>query len=201
MINETSLQHSCATFIKILLLVLLCTVVRHSQADETPTEQQQIEHADDVMQHNLQKRTWKSLQGGWGKRASDEQQRESDVDYEGYRNRDETATDYSGGHELDKLDNFLIRSMIDQRLEQTDTQYDGTDDELPMDKRAWNKMNGGWGKRVNAGPGQWNKFRGAWGKREPGWNNLKGLWGKRSEKWNKLASSWGKRDNSNSNNY
>lgn len=190
--------------VKILVLLALCAIVSHTLADESPVEQHQPDHAtDNVEQHSVQKRTWKSLQGGWGKRNPSEttnEHSEFDADYYGYPGHEDNPADYGTNDELDRLNKYLLKDLVNQHLSHMDTQYEGADDEYPMEKRAWNKMSAGWGKRVN-GPGQWNKFRGAWGKREPGWNNLKGLWGKRSEKWNKLSSSWGKRDTSNSNSY
>ncbi|XP_058811321.1 allatostatins MIP [Topomyia yanbarensis] len=192
--------HQWMKLAKAIMLFTLCATVNRIQASDSATEQ----HDDTTLQHNLQKRTWKNLQGGWGKRTPDDlssQQPETETDYLGYSNREENPVDYNAGNDLEKLNRYLIESLVNQRLSHMDTQYDGSDEEHQMDKRAWNKMNGGWGKRVNSGPAQWNKFRGAWGKREPGWNNLKGLWGKRSEKWNKLSSSWGKRDIDNSNSY
>lgn len=188
---------------KILVLLVLCTLVSHIQANDASSDQHQVEHANELSQpHSLQKRTWKNLQGGWGKRNPTNEQSDANAEDYGYAGRSEDPVDYNNADtDLDKLNKYLIKGLINQRLAQMDTQYDGSDEEYPMEKRAWNKINGGWGKRVNSGPAQWNKFRGAWGKREPGWNNLKGLWGKRSEKWNKLSSSWGKRDSGNSNSY
>ncbi|XP_058442762.1 allatostatins MIP [Malaya genurostris] len=192
--------HQLLNFANIIVLLALSVSISHIQANEATTDQ----HVDTMVNKNLQKRSWTNLQGSWGKRTSDEptnQQPYTDADYFGYSNKDEYPVEYNTGNNLEGLNRYLIENLVNQRLSHLDTQYDGSDDEHPVDKRAWNKMNGSWGKRVNSGPTQWNKFRGAWGKREPGWNNLKGLWGKRSEKWNKLSSSWGKRDIDNSNSY
>ncbi|KXJ84057.1 allatostatins MIP [Aedes albopictus] len=201
MISQHLLQW--ANFGKVLLLLVICSLVSNIQAENASSEQHQMEHVDEPSHaHTAQKRTWKNLQGGWGKRNPTSEQPDPNADYYGYSGRNDETSDYGNAeNELDKLNKYLIKGLINQRLAQLDTQYDGSDEEYPVEKRAWNKINGGWGKRVNAGPAQWNKFRGAWGKREPGWNNLKGLWGKRSEKWNKLSSSWGKRDSGNSNSY
>lgn len=211
-------RHQWTNLFHLVMLLVLSTLINQIWAEEEPSlaaeQQHQLEHVDETAQHSLQKRTWKNLQGGWGKRnptggvpPNDPSEPEPDYygSYPGGGHGDENPNSDAelSGNELDKLNRYLIRGLMNQqRLAQMDTQYDGPDEEYPgAEKRAWNKMQGGWGKRVNAGPAQWNKFRGAWGKREPGWNNLKGLWGKRSEKWNKLSSSWGKRDSGNSNSY
>lgn len=144
------------------MLLVLCTLVSHIQANDASAEQRQVEHADESTQsHSVQKRTWKSLQGGWGKRNPTNEQPDANADYYGYPGRNEDPIDYNNAeNDLDKLNKYLIKGLINQRLAQMDTQYDGSDEEYPVEKRAWNKMNGGWGKRVNSGPGQWNKFRG-----------------------------------------
>lgn len=203
--------HQCVSFARLVLLLVLCCIVDHVSTAENPSltdgqRQLQMENVEGSAPHGLQKRTWKNLQGGWGKRNSDAGSSESEPDYYGSYPAgpsvgDETNTPDVSNSELDRLNRYLIRGLINQRLTQLDTQYDGSDEESAVEKRAWNKINGGWGKRVNGGPAQWNKLGGAWGKREPGWNNLKGLWGKRSAQWNKLSSSWGKRDSGNSNSY
>lgn len=146
---------------QLLMVLLLSSLVSRIQADTTPAVQQhQMNHSDDPAQkHNLQKRTWKSLQGGWGKRSSTDEQPDPNADYYGFPTKSDDSAEYSN-NELDKLNKYLIKGLIDQRLAQVDTQYDGPDEEYPVEKRAWNKINGGWGKRVNAGPAQWNKFRG-----------------------------------------
>ncbi|XP_055537778.1 prothoracicostatic peptide [Wyeomyia smithii] len=191
------------SFLKFLILIAMCTLVSQMHASNIASEQ--TNQFEDPAQHMLQKRTWKNLQGSWGKRSSEEplsqHSSETEPDYTGSSSHDDNIADLSADSNLDRLNKYLIKGLIHQRLNQLDTQYDASTDEYPVDKRTWNKMNGGWGKRVNAGPAQWNKFRGAWGKREQGWNSLRQLWGKRSEKWNKLSSSWGKRDNDNSNSY
>lgn len=160
MINRLLLQWE--NFGKILALLFLCTLVSHIQANDASAEQHQVEHADESTQsHSLQKRTWKSLQGGWGKRNPTNEQPDANADYYGYPGRNEDPIDYNNAeNDLDKLNKYLIKGLINQRLAQMDTQYDGSDEEYPVEKRAWNKINGGWGKRVNSGPGQWNKFRG-----------------------------------------
>lgn len=198
-------RHQWTNLVNLVVLLVLSTVFNHIWAAEEPSvaadQQHQLEHADESAQHSLQKRTWKNLQGGWGKRAPAEPAADPEPDYYGHG---EENPNPDAEYLTDKLSRYLISGLMNQQRPsaQMDTQYDGPDEEYPgAEKRAWNKMQGGWGKRVNAGPAQWNKFRGAWGKREPGWNNLKGLWGKRSEKWNKLSSSWGKRDSGNSNSY
>lgn len=167
-------QHSAAmcyrhttqwtNFAKILVLFALCIVLEQIGANEIVLEPHQTDQLEDPDQHILQKRTWKNLQGSWGKRNTDrpsiQQSSETESDYIGYSNHDDSSTDYNTDSDLDRISKYLIKSLIQQRLSQLDTQYDGTEDEYPVDKRAWNKMNGGWGKRVNAGPAQWNKFRG-----------------------------------------
>ena len=73
---------------------------------------------------------------------------------------------------------------------------------------AWNKLHGGWGKRVSQ---NWNRLHSGWGKRNPqGWNNLHGMIGKRGwndmyggygkRGWNDMSGSWGKRQSSHWNN-
>ncbi|XP_055587085.1 allatostatins MIP [Uranotaenia lowii] len=183
-------QRQWTSLVKVCLsLMIICFATGQCDAaDDTSS----MEHMDDSSQHNAQKRTWTNLQGAWGKRSSGGETNNDPAD---------SDQDYNGVNDLEKLSRYLIQGMMNQQHQMDTTQYDGSEDEYPHEKRSWNKMNAGWGKRVNTAPAQWNKFRGAWGKREPGWNNLKGLWGKRSEKWNKLSSSWGKRDSGNSNSY
>lgn len=208
-------RHQWTNLVNLIVLLVFSSVINHIwAAAEEPSlaaDQHQQQQHESAPQHSLQKRTWKNLQGGWGKRnpAPNDPSSESDPDYYGsypgggHGGEENPIGDDIPGNDLEKLQTYLIKGLMNQqRMAQMDTQYDGPDEEYPgAEKRAWNKMQGGWGKRVNSGPAQWNKFRGAWGKREPGWNNLKGLWGKRSEKWNKLSSSWGKRDSGNSNSY
>ncbi|XP_053206748.1 prothoracicostatic peptides-like [Panonychus citri] len=88
-------------------------------------------------------------------------------------------------------------------METQDILVEDLDDLTPvLDKKgaAWNKLQGGWGKRSDS----WNKLSGGWGKRSgPGdrdWNQLSGMWGKRSssgpgsvQSWNNLSGMWGKR--------
>lgn len=98
-------------------------------------------------------------------------------------------------------------------METQDILVEDLDDLTPvLDKKgaAWNKLQGGWGKRSDS----WNKLSGGWGKRSgPGdrdWNQLSGMWGKRGsqglsldglpsssassrQSWNNLSGMWGKR--------
>jgi hypothetical protein len=105
--------------------------------------------SDDTASSMAAKRAWQQLQGGWGKRfASD----------------DELSDE--------RLDNQQIK-VNDNNLEY----FYGPRLSSQTEKRAWNSMNRGWGKR------DWGQLRSnGWGKkREPAnWNNLRGLWGKRS---------------------
>nr|CAD7194300.1 unnamed protein product [Timema douglasi] len=56
-------------------------------------------------------------------------------------------------------------------------------DATEEEKRAWQDLQGGWGKRA------WQDLQGGWGKR--GWQDLQSGWGKRA--WQDLHSPWGKR--------
>lgn len=123
------------------------------------------------IKHNL-KKSWENLQSSWGKRELTE----PSTDY--YFDAKPWMTNYN--READDYEN-------DKNNENSFSNEE---------KRGWQSMNNGWGKRVGGGS-DWNKFRGSWGKREPGWNNLKGLWGKRAAKWNKLTTAWGKRSSQN----
>lgn len=123
---------------------------------------------------SMAKRAWSQLQGSWGKRSFDGITEEQNV-------KQIKSDDY-----IDKLRNYGYEPIVGYNLI---TDSDDFEMSTPIEKRAWNSMNGAWGKR------NWNKFRST-GKREPGnWNNLRGLWGKRSNdlrSWNKLSSAWGK---------
>ena len=161
----------------VLLFVLLINTKYLTYAEELSNEESddgsenlQIQQPDEM---KIAKRAWSQLQGSWGKRDLDD-----------YREGSVQSEDYP-----DKLRNYEYEPT---RLVSFNLISDSDDFEesQPVEKRAWNSMNGAWGKRTL------NKFRGT-GKREPGgnWNNLRGLWGKRSNdlrSWNKLSSAWGK---------
>ncbi|XP_055857833.1 allatostatins MIP isoform X2 [Episyrphus balteatus] len=163
--------------------------------------------ASDIM--DKLKRSWKSLQGSWGKRSDDP----NAVDY--YENEPEwtlvKASENSRESELEPetetepeaMKYFVLYASNPNNLAETigatstnnlPVMGDNLEEEPTasnFEKKSWKNMNVAWGKRRSA---VWNKFRGAWGKREPAWNNLKGMWGKRSTKdWKKLQSAWGKR--------
>lgn len=142
---------------------------------DNDSENYQIQQPEES---KVAKRGWSQLQGSWGKRSL------NDFTERNFRNP-EMNVEYP--------DRLIIRSY-DYEYEPTRfagliSDSDDFDELQPVEKRAWNSMNGAWGKR------NWNKLRGT-GKREPGnWNNLRGLWGKRSNdlrSWKKLSPSWGK---------
>lgn len=161
-------------FLIFLVIILLNT--RHvalaedeyvsNEGSDVNLDKLQLEQLNDAQ---IAKRSWKQLQGGWGKRAFGNSNgltknyQTNDYLDEGNRNNDYDTTSRL------KNTNFISDS---------DDDYDGT----VLQKRAWKSMSGAWGKR------DWNpKQRG--GKREQGnWNNLRGLWGKRSsspQNWRK----------------
>lgn len=143
-----------------------------SEGRDDESEIFQIQQPDEA---RISKRSWNQLQGSWGKRVLDDaregnSQIQQIEDYPvGLRSYDYEPT------------RFVGYNLVSDSEE--------IDESQPIVKRAWNSMNGAWGKR------NLNRFRGT-GKREPGnWNNLRGLWGKRSvdpRSWKKLSPSWGK---------
>nr|CAD7396696.1 unnamed protein product [Timema cristinae] len=78
--------------------------------------------------------------------------------------------------QLSELDNALV--VLSSTAEDGEIE-DATEEE----KRAWQDLQGGWGKRA------WQDLQGGWGKR--GWQDLQSGWGKRA--WQDLHSPWGKR--------
>ncbi|XP_055922568.1 allatostatins MIP [Eupeodes corollae] len=178
--------------------------------DESPLEDVDKYLNDPSTSNTMEKlkRSWKSLQGSWGKRNDegsiaeyyDSEQPEWNLikPSENSNENDSEASD----SEPKALKYYVMYASSPNVLATTvgaaAASTNNLKDLAAMDssdsnfeKKSWKNMNVAWGKRRSA---VWNKFRGAWGKREPAWNNLKGMWGKRSPKdWKKLQSAWGKR--------
>lgn len=171
--------------LSIILFVLLINTRYLTLADEIPNETTEDDFGSFQIQEpdesKLAKRAWNQLQSSWGKRSDDE-----------IRMREEQLQRQFLNHQnIDNLDNFR-NSYNEPNNRFSDynmiSDFDDFEGSQPVEKRAWNSMNGAWGKR------NW-KARET-GKREPGsWNNLRGLWGKRSnpKNWNQLTSAWGRK--------
>lgn len=167
----------------IIFFILVINTKYLALADEVPNEMNEDDLENYQMQEleeaRIAKRAWSHLQGSWGKR-NDDAMREDQVQtqIENHQNIDQP----------DMLRNFDYEPtrFIDYNMISDSDDFEGSQ---PVEKRAWNSMNGAWGKR------NW-KVRST-GKREPGsWNNLRGLWGKRSsspKNWNHLSSAWGRK--------
>jgi hypothetical protein len=164
------------------------------------------------------KRSWKNLQGGWGKRGGSESMEMPSL---------EELSDYldatRDSHANVPIEDYINAIAMLHGGGGNSNSYGPEEGRMYESKRAWKNMNSSWGKRLSNGGGgvggeaaggNWNKFRGvyevprrrpfvliselfpshtgAWGKREPGWNNLKGLWGKRSGGSGAQGSGWNK---------
>lgn len=140
-----------ASVMFMLLMVASAAEKAASAADgrETPSA------SDNAPEHIVAKRAWQQLQGGWGKRGS---------------NDDDES--------VEELQRRIMRLYADQLMSNKvdENEYAPEDYDTPADKRAWKSMGNAWGKR------DWSQLRGnGWGKREsPNWNNMRGLWGKRT---------------------
>lgn len=106
--------------------------------------------------HSVAKRAWQQLQGGWGKRSSDD---------------DESIEELQRRIMKIYSEQLLSNKIDDAEGDFTPEDYDGL-----IEKRAWKSMGNSWGKR------DWSQLRGSgWGKRDQqNWNNMRGLWGKRA---------------------
>lgn len=166
--------------LSVIFFIFLINTKYLTLAEEIPnvgsdddSENFQIQEPDEA---RMAKRAWNQLQGSWGKRTYDEVSDEQ---------RQKQILSLQNSDYLDKLRSYDEPILGYNLISDTDD----FEESQPIEKRAWNSMNGAWGKR------DWNKLRST-GKREPGnWNNLRGLWGKRSNdlrSWNKLSSAWGK---------
>lgn len=163
----------------LIFFVLIISSEYITLAEEAPDEGSvddlenlQIQQPEDS---RMAKRAWSQLQGSWGKRGLEDNM-EGGIKIQQIEDYPNKLRNYD--YEPTR---FVGYNVISNSEDPGEPQF--------VEKRAWNSMNGAWGKRT------WSKFRGT-GKREPGnWNNLRGLWGKRSNdlrSWNKLSSSWGK---------
>jgi hypothetical protein len=175
----------------LMLIIILLNIKHQIAAEELSYGYNSI---DDDNQFQIQepnqqafdaaKQTWRTLQNGWSKRASNaltEYERQKLIPVDAYTNG------------IQKYDYDNIKQQQQQLTNDNNNRVDDdADDDKSMEKRAWKMFNFNDGKRfVNS----WNNLQNAgWRKREPGnWNNLRGLWGKRSSsKWNRLQGSWGK---------
>ncbi|XP_034105339.1 allatostatins MIP [Drosophila albomicans] len=204
----------CGTH-SIVLLLLFCLCSSSSiQAASIPNNNNELaatglsdqvveQLADnDLYSSSNNKRAWQSLQGGWGKRASDPAALEMDDSiYMTGHFVPLVITDGTNTIDWNTFERMASGSNPEQQQhsqqQQQQLSQEESDDyntDNTVEKRAWKNMNVAWGKRRQAQG--WNKFRGAWGKREPTWNNLKGMWGKRDQ-WQKLHAGWGKRSMAN----
>lgn len=163
----------------ILVFIVVVNTKQYALADEIPNDVNsdesnafQLQQPEDT---EVEKRAWNQLQGFLVKQSPDNDEiGESHQSYQQIR--------YPGNTK--KLENGFPKLYDYNQL----SDMDEAEGSHLAEKRAWQSMNGAWGKR------DYNRFRGT-GKREPGnWNNLRGLWGKRSDprSWNKLSSAWGK---------
>ncbi|KAH8395150.1 hypothetical protein KR215_011577 [Drosophila sulfurigaster] len=203
----------CGTH-SIVLLLLLClcssnsiqaaSIANNNELAATGLSDQVVEQLadNDLYSSSNNKRAWQSLQGGWGKRASDPAALEMDDSiYMTGHFVPLVITDGTNTIDWNTFERMASGSNPEQQQhsqqQQQQLSQEESDDyntDNTVEKRAWKNMNVAWGKRRQAQG--WNKFRGAWGKREPTWNNLKGMWGKRDQ-WQKLHAGWGKRSMAN----
>lgn len=176
----------------LMLIIILLNIKHQIAAEELSYGDNSI---DDDNQFQIQepneqafdaaKQTWKTLQNGWSKRASNaltEYKQQKLIPVDAYadvmRNYDD--------------DNMKQQQQLTNNVNNRVNNDDDENKASSMEKRTWKMFNFNDGNRmVNS----WNNLQNAgWRKREPGnWNNLRGLWGKRSSsKWNRLQGSWGK---------
>ena len=128
--------------VPLIVLFLMINLYTQVKADGVPNDGNESDvdksllSQDQIEQQS--KRTWKQLQGSWGKRSFDEEDNAEEqikniqrllnyLQNEGYTINHRT-TDYDA----------LTRNYVGQ-----------IDDSQPIEKRAWKSMNGGWGKRQN----------------------------------------------------
>lgn len=168
--------------LSVILFVLLINTRYLTLAEEISNEMSEDDLGNFQIQEpeaaRIAKRAWNQLQSSWGKRNDDAIRAE------------QLQKQIQNHRIIDNLDTLRNSDYAPNRFSDYNMISDSDDFEesQPIEKRAWNSMNGAWGKR------NW-KARGT-GKREPGsWNNLRGLWGKRSSnpKWNQLTSAWGRK--------
>jgi hypothetical protein len=128
------------------------SVASVDDAKETSITAQNSASEPQSGEHTLAKRAWQQLQGGWGKRNSEDESKQDS---------------------LEELQRKVLQ-LLANRVE--DAEYVPDYYDAPVEKRSWQSMGNAWGKR------NWSQMRGSgWGKREAGnWNNMRGLWGKRS---------------------
>lgn len=108
----------------------------------------------------MAKRAWKQLRASWGKRSFDELRQEQ------LRRMNQN---YQNDDYLENLRSLDYEPRLQDFNMISDDDFDGS---LPINKRAWKSINGGWGKR------DWIRRNGGGSKRQNGnWGNLKGLWG------------------------
>lgn len=139
-----------------VMFMLLMVASAAEKAANAANEKETPNASQNIHEHTVAKRAWQQLQGGWGKRSS---------------NDDDTSVEELQRRIMQRLyADQLMSNKVDEN------EYAPEDYDTPVDKRAWKSMGNAWGKR------DWSQLRGnGWGKREsPNWNNMRGLWGKRT---------------------
>lgn len=109
------------------IMVVLLIAFASATDEKAASSDNSKEISNDQNKHIVAKRAWQQLQGGWGKRSNDEE---------------------PNTESLEELQRKILKLYSDHLLE---NQVESADDDYDMDgevsKRAWQKLQGSWGKR------------------------------------------------------
>lgn len=136
--SSLNIWNSITSIILVWILLITLTTNYGVNCDDQ-SEQNQLDTGDNLMA-NEKRSSWQNLQGSWGKRNLQLEELLQDPRYNNYGTG--VVDDLMASGENYYIPNGLLND--DER-------------QIAEVKRAWNSMNGAWGKRVNK---DWNKFRG-----------------------------------------